>query len=73
MLTNEGNVHSSGRKGTALGSPSQTVLENPSVELILGLLGQAKAGIGDALENVVVVLGRPKDARRRIRYIPVTA
>lgn len=71
-LTNEGDIHSARRKGTALGSPSQTVLENPGVELIFSLLRQAKVRSGDALKNVVVVLRCPEDARRRIRHIPIT-
>lgn len=71
-LTNEGNIHPAGCEGTALRSPSQTVLENPGVELIFSFLGQAKVRSGDALENVVVVLCCPEDARRRIRHIPIT-
>ena len=55
---------------TTLGGPSETVLEDPGVEVLHCVFGETEVGVGDALEDVVVVLGCPENARRRVRNIP---
>lgn len=68
--TNERNVHSTFGQRSTLGRPSQTVLQDPSVEVVLRFLREAKVRGSDALEDVVVVLRSPKDRRRRVRHVP---
>lgn len=70
MRTNEGNVHTTRSKRTTLCSPSQTVLENPGIKVVLLVLGETQTGICDTLEDVVVVLGCPENRRRRVRNVP---
>lgn len=60
--TDERDINAARREGTALGRPAKTVLEDPRVKVLLLLLGQAQARIGNALQDVVVVLRRPEDA-----------
>ena len=69
-LTNERDVYATRRKRSALCGPAQAVLEDPSIERVLLLLGEAQAGVSDALKNVVVVLRRAEHRWRRVRHIP---
>lgn len=69
-LTNDGDVDTTGCKRTTGDGPAQTILEDPSIELLLGLGGQTEVGGGDTLEDVVVVLGGPEYCRRRVGHIP---
>jgi hypothetical protein len=68
--TYECNVYTTGCKGTAFRGPTETIFENPRIEILLCLIRKTKVGMSDALENVVIVLGRPEDARRRIWNVP---
>lgn len=69
-LADEGNVNTTWGKRTALCRPSQTVLQDPSVKVVLLLLRKTKAGIGNTLQDIVVVLGCPENRRRWVRHIP---
>ena len=69
-LTDEGNVNAARGERATLGGPAQTVLEDPGIEVVLRLLRQAEVGVRNALEDVVVVLRRPEDARGRVRHVP---
>ena len=69
-LTNEGDIDTAWCKGTALGGPSETVLENPSIKGRLGLSSQPEVWVRNTLENVVVVFRRPEDGRTRVRNVP---
>ena len=60
-LTNECNIYTTGRKGSAFGCPPETILENPGVKVVLCFLTETEIGIGDTLEDVVVVLRRTED------------
>ena len=62
-VVDECNVHTAFREWTALGSPAKTVLEDPRIEVVPCLLGEAEAGVCNALEDVVVVLCCSKYAR----------
>ena len=62
-LTDEGNVNAARGQWAAFGGPSETVLEDPGVEVVLCLLGKTQARVCDTLEDVVVVLRRPENAR----------
>lgn len=70
VLTDEGNVNTTWCQWTAFCCPSQTVLQDPSVKVVLLLLRETKAGIGNALQDIVVVLGCPENRRRWVRHIP---
>lgn len=69
--TDKCNVHATRCKGSTFCGPSQAVLQNPSIEVVLGLLSKTKIRGSDALENVVVVLGGTEHAWGRVRDIPV--
>ena len=69
-FTNESDIDTAWGERAALSGPSETVLENPSVESGLGLWGQPKVRIRNTLENVVVVFRRPEDGRAWVRDIP---
>lgn len=69
-LTNEGDIDTAWGKGTALGGPSETVLENPSIKGRLGLRSQPEVRVRNTLENVVVVFRRPEDGGAWVRNIP---
>lgn len=71
IFTDESDIDATGSKGSAFSGPPQSVFEDPSIETIFGFLGQTKVGCSNALQDVVVVLGGTKDARRRVGNIPV--
>ena len=70
-FTDESNVDTTGSQGAALAGPSEAVLENPRVKVVLGLLGETQTRVGDALKNVVVVLRNSEHRRRRVRHVPM--
>ena len=70
MHTDEGNVNTAGGEGTTFSCPAKTVLENPCVEVLLLLLSQTERWVGDALQDVVVVLRRPEDRWRGVGNVP---
>lgn len=70
VRTNKGNIDTAFSQRPALRGPSQSVLQNPRIEIILRLLRKAEVGGGDALKDVVVVLCRPEDGWRRVGNVP---
>ena len=70
--TNERNVDAPTCERAALSCPTQSILEDPSVKVIFGFLSESKVGRGNALQYIVVVLGRSEDARGWVWDVPVT-
>lgn len=70
-VTDEGDIDTTRRKRSTLGSPSQAVLQDPSIELSLGFVSKAEVGGCDTLQDVVVVLRRTENTWRRVRDIPI--
>lgn len=68
--TDESDINTTFGEGTALSGPSETVLENPSVESGFGLRSQPQVWIRNTLEDVVVVFRCPEDGRAWVRNIP---
>lgn len=58
--TDERNVHSTFGQWPTFSRPSQTVLQYPSIEVVLRFLRKTKVRRSDALKNIVVVLRRPE-------------
>lgn len=71
--TDEGDIDAAWCEGPALGRPAQAVLEDPLVELVLRILGEAQIQVRDALQDVVVVLRRAEDRWRRVGDVPAHA
>jgi len=69
-LTDESNVNTARGQGSALRSPSKSIFQNPSIELVFRLLGEAEVWSSNALQDVVVVFCRAEYARRWVWYIP---
>ena len=70
MPTNESDIDTAWSEGTALGCPSEAVLENPRVESGFSLRSQPQIWICNTLEDVVVVFRRPEDGRTWVRNVP---
>ena len=70
--TNEGDIDTTRCEWTTFGGPSQTVLQDPGVELSLGFVRKAQIRGCDTLQDVVVVLCRAENAWRWVRDIPNT-
>lgn len=69
-LADESDVNASCCEWSTFGSPSKTILQDPRVKVGFGLVGQAQAGISNALKDVVIVLGGPEHGRAWIWNIP---
>ena len=69
-LTDEGNIDTTRSEWPTIGGPSQTVLQDPGVELCLCFVRKAQIGSRNALQDVVVVLRRTEYAWGRVWNIP---
>lgn len=68
--TDECDVDATRREGPTFCGPSESVLEDPGIEVVFGVLGEAQIWGRDALQDVVVVLGGPEDAGRWVGNVP---
>lgn len=63
MLTNECDIHTTLGQRSTFCDPAQTVFVYPLVKVGLRIICQTKIRGCNALEDVVIVLGRAEDAR----------
>ena len=68
--TYERDIYTTGCERSAFCGPAEAILENPAIKILLCLVCKTKVWSSDALENVVVVLGRPEDAWGRVWNVP---
>lgn len=70
--TDERDINTTRCQWATFRGPAQAVLEDPGIEIIFGVPGEAQVGRGHTLEDVVIVLCRPEHGWRRVGHIPVT-
>lgn len=71
-IIDERDVDAAGCERTTLAHPVAVgIVFDSHGELLLMLLGKADIGRGDTLENIMAVLGRAEDRRRRLGDIPL--
>ena len=69
-LTHDRNINTIVSKRSPFSGPPQSVFIYPSIESIFRLLGQANVRCGNALQDIVVVLGGTEDLGRRVWNVP---